>query len=242
MSLPMTFADFAMTEGRFRKHFRKAPPETWNDAMVPLHEFLDLEVDDREGKFPFVWGLDGKNRLMRALVSQELVLSCEERRQFWRQLRGIVGQDRQFDEEAVRNQAKAEMAQKLTAGLFALATGGTAGLGSGLLADFASMGGGNGSGQATGTSTSAAAAGGWEPVWIESPECTACDECLNINPKIFAYNAQKQAMVVDPKGGPYKDIVKAAEKCTAGCIHPGTPFNPAEKDVDKLVARAAKYQ
>jgi pyruvate-ferredoxin/flavodoxin oxidoreductase len=33
--LPMTFADFAATEGRFRKHFRKAPPETWNDAMVP---------------------------------------------------------------------------------------------------------------------------------------------------------------------------------------------------------------
>ncbi len=27
----MTFADFALTEGRFRKHFKKAPPETWND-------------------------------------------------------------------------------------------------------------------------------------------------------------------------------------------------------------------
>ena len=242
MSLPMTFADFAMTEGRFRKHFRKAPPETWNDSMVPLHEFLDTDADDREGKFPFVWGVDGKNRLMRALVSQELVLSCEERRGFWRQLRGIVGLDRQFDEEAVRNQAKAEMAQKLTAGLFALATGGTGGLGSGLLADFAPAGGDNGSGQAAGAGTSGAAAGGWEPVWIESPECTACDECMNINPKIFAYNDQKQAVIVDPKGGPFKDIVKAAEKCTAGCIHPGTPFNPAEKDVDKLVARAAKYQ
>ncbi len=237
MEVPMTFADFAMTEGRFRKHFRKAPPETWNDSMVPLHEFLDLEVDDREGKFPFIWGVDGKNRLMRALVSHELVLSCEERRGFWRQLRGLVGLDNTFDEAAVRQQAQAEIAQKLTSSLLALAMGGA---GAGVLADFAPSQGGNGTGVAAAGAPTAA--GGWEPVWIDSPECTACDECMNINPKLFAYNAQKQAIVLDPKAGPFKDIVKAAEKCTASCIHPGTPFNPAEKDVDKLITRAAKYQ
>ncbi|MFM1891388.1 MAG: hypothetical protein RLZ44_465, partial [Pseudomonadota bacterium] len=82
----------------------------------------------------------------------------------------------------------------------------------------------------------------YEPVWIETPECTSCDECTKINPNIFAYNDQKHATVRNPKGGPYKDIVKAAEKCTAGCIHPGTPWNPAEKDLDKLVKRAEKYQ
>ena len=86
------------------------------------------------------------------------------------------------------------------------------------------------------------AAGDWEPVWVETPECTACDECTTINPKIFAYNDQKKVTVIDPKGGPYRDVVKAAEKCTAGCIHPGTPWNPTEKDLDKLVKRAAKYQ
>ncbi len=237
MEVPMTFADFAMTEGRFRKHFRKAPPETWNDAMVPLHEFLDLDAEEREDKFPFIWGVDGKNRLMRALVSQELVLSCEERRGFWRQLRGLVGLDHTFDEEMVRNQAKAEIAQKLTSSLLALALGGT---GAGVLADLTPSHGGNGTDVAPSGAPGAAA--GWEPVWIESPECTACDECMNINPKMFAYNAQKQAIVLDPKAGPFRDIVKAAEKCTASCIHPGTPFNPTEKDLEKLVARAAKYQ
>ncbi|MCC7276907.1 MAG: 2-oxoacid:acceptor oxidoreductase family protein [Chromatiaceae bacterium] len=237
MEVPMTFADFAMTEGRFRKHFRKAPPETWNDAMVPLHEFLDLDTEEREGKFPFIWGVDGKNRLMRALVSHELVLSCEERRGFWRQLRGLVGLDHTFDEAAVRQQAQAEIAQKLTSSLLALAMGGA---GAGVLADFAPSQGGNGTGVAAAGAPTAA--GGWEPVWIDSPECTACDECMNINPKLFAYNAQKQAIVLDPKAGPFKDIVKAAEKCTASCIHPGTPFNPAEKDVGKLITRAAKYQ
>ena len=41
-------------EGRFRKHFRKAPPETWHDDMLPLAEFIGLEEDDRDGKFPFI--------------------------------------------------------------------------------------------------------------------------------------------------------------------------------------------
>jgi len=35
--------------------------------------------------------------------------------------------------------------------------------------------------------------------------------------------------------------VRAAEKCTAQVIHPGTPLNPNEKDAAKLLARAAKY-
>ena len=33
MTLPMTFADFAVTEVRFRKHFRIAPPDTWMSSL-----------------------------------------------------------------------------------------------------------------------------------------------------------------------------------------------------------------
>ena len=46
----------------------------------------------------------------------------------------------------------------------------------------------------------------------------------------------------DPKGGPFKDIVRSAEKCTAGVIHPGTPANADEPGLEKLIKRAAKYQ
>lgn len=239
MTVPFTFADFAMTEGRFRKHFRKAPPETWNDSMVPLAQLLELAPDEREGLYPYIWGVDGKNRLMRVLVSEELVRSCEERRGFWTQLRGLCGELDKVDVEQVRNQAKAEMAQRLTSSLLAMAGGDPGALA--LLSG--GGGGGNGSGaeRAVGAAL-AGAAGGWEPVWIETPECTACDECTTINSKIFRYNADKKVEVADPKGGPYKDIVKAAEKCTAGCIHPGTPWNLAEPGLDKLVKRAEKYQ
>jgi pyruvate-ferredoxin/flavodoxin oxidoreductase len=79
-------------------------------------------------------------------------------------------------------------------------------------------------------------------VWIETPECTSCDECININPGIFVYNDQGKAIVMNPRGGSFRDIVRAAEKCTAGCLHPGTPPNPSEPDVQKLIKRAEKYQ
>jgi pyruvate-ferredoxin/flavodoxin oxidoreductase len=79
MELPMTFADFAATEGRFGKQFRKAPPETWNDDMLPMAEFIGLGKDEREGKFPFIWATDQKNRLTRLLATEELVRATEER-------------------------------------------------------------------------------------------------------------------------------------------------------------------
>ena len=77
---------------------------------------------------------------------------------------------------------------------------------------------------------------------IDSAQCTACDECMKINAKIFAYNDQKKAYIKDPKGGPYRDLVRAAEKCTAQVIHPGMPADRSEKDIDKLIKRAKKYQ
>ncbi|KHF26446.1 pyruvate:ferredoxin oxidoreductase-like protein, alpha subunit [Solemya velum gill symbiont] len=127
MDVPMTFADFAMTEGRFRKNFRQAPPETWNDSMIQLHEFIDLDEDERDGMFPYIWGVDGKNRLMRVLVSQEMVKSTEERRSFWRQLKSLAGVDQVVNMDEVKLTAKAEVAQQLTATLMGMAAGRPAG-------------------------------------------------------------------------------------------------------------------
>jgi pyruvate-ferredoxin/flavodoxin oxidoreductase len=225
MTLPMTFADFALTEGRFAKQFRKAPQEAWNDDMVLLADFLKLSEDEREGKFPFIWGVDKKNRLMRVMVSEELVLSCEERQHFWQQLKDVAGLNvATVDTEAIANQARAELLSKLSASL--------ATFGAGVPADAPA---------ATVAAAPAARADGYEPVYIDTPECTACDECTKLAPKVFQYNADKKATVINPQGAKFADLVKAAEKCTAGCLHPGTPWNMNEPGVDKLIARAAKY-
>ena len=77
--------------------------------------------------------------------------------------------------------------------------------------------------------------------YIETARCTSCDECININKKLFAYNDAKQAYIKDPKAGSFAEIVQAAEKCTAEIIHPGTPLNPKEKDLEKWIKRAAPF-
>ena len=240
MELPLTFADFAITEGRFRKQFRKAPPETWNDDMVPLAEFIDLDKADQEGLYPYIWAVDPKERLMRVLVSGELVNSTIERRDFWRQLKSLAGVDQVVDVAQIANAAKVDMAQQITSSLLAMA-GGVNNTNNTNGADLGALLGSNGAGSAT-TATPVAAPEDYEPVWIETPECTACDECTDLNPSIFAYNQDGQAIVVDPKAGPFIDIVKAAEKCTAEVIHPGTPFDPNEPNLDRLIKRAEKFQ
>jgi len=224
MTLPFTFADFALTEGRFAKQFKKAPPETWNDDMVLLADFLKLDADARDGKYPFIWAVDKKQRLMRVLVSQEMVNACEERQHFWRQLKDVAAIGKSAgDEQVIADRVRRELIAQLSAGLSGGAPAPQAAA-------------------ATVTATAPAAnAENYEAVWIDTPECTACDECMNINPKVFAYNDAKKAIVIDPKAGTYLEIVKAAEKCTAGMIHPGTPWNSNEPNLDKLLARAAKF-
>lgn len=228
LDLPVTFADFAATEARFAKHFRKAPPETWNDAMIPLAELLAMPADERGGRFPYIWATDPKGRLMRLVVAEELVRASEERLQFWRQLKDVTGKA-PVDEAVLTERVRADLMQRISASL------GFAGAASPAAAIPGAAQ------QPAAPAASNGVAADYEPCWVDSPECSACDECTMLAPGVFAYNAQRQAIVVNPKGAKFADIVKVAEKCTAGCLHPGTPWNLAEPGLDKLRARAAKY-
>lgn len=234
MELPMTFADFALTEARFRKHFRKVPRDAWNENMVPLAEFLEMDASDREDKFPFIWAVDRKQTLSRVLVAKRIVESCEERRDFWILLRGIAGYQPEKPEPVdMEQKIRAEVVGKIAQGLMKLAGGNGGGI-----IDLA-MG-----APAAATTAAAPAApsnGEYMAPWLETENCTSCDECTKLNPKIFAYNKDKKAYILNPDGGPYSDLVKAAEKCTAQVIHPGLPKDKTEKDIDKWVKRGEKF-
>jgi len=77
--------------------------------------------------------------------------------------------------------------------------------------------------------------------WLDSAECTACDECTRINDAIFAYGADGKAFIKNAAGGPYSDLVRAAEKCTARVIHPGLPADRSAPDIAKWIKRGEKY-
>ena len=42
--LPFTFADFALCDRRCASHFARVPRERWNDAMLPVAEWLALDA------------------------------------------------------------------------------------------------------------------------------------------------------------------------------------------------------
>jgi ferredoxin len=82
----------------------------------------------------------------------------------------------------------------------------------------------------------------FDEAYIETPRCTSCDECTAINPRMFAYNADKQAYIADVNAGTFRELVLAAEKCPVKIIHPGKPTNNDEPHLDELVARAEAFQ
>jgi ferredoxin len=77
--------------------------------------------------------------------------------------------------------------------------------------------------------------------WIETARCTTCNECTNLNGRMFVYDENKQAYIKDPLAGTFAQMVQAAERCPAGIIHPGDPLNPKEKDLEKWIERAKPF-
>ncbi|MEX2046790.1 MAG: ferredoxin, partial [Chloroflexota bacterium] len=86
----------------------------------------------------------------------------------------------------------------------------------------------------------AAAPSSDEP-YIETPRCTTCNECVNLNPRAFAYNENRQAFLKDPQAATYKELVEAAENCQVAIIHPGKPRDPSELGLADLIARAEQF-
>jgi pyruvate-ferredoxin/flavodoxin oxidoreductase len=243
LDLPLTFADFAASEGRFRKHFRAVPEEAWHEGMVPLVDYLELDASAREDKLPYIWHLLPGGELGRLLVSADLVASCEDRRDFWRLLRALATRPGVGESErhALVEQVRSEMVNRLSQSLLQLAAGGAApatapaapAADSGPTAERAAV---------PGATPEAGGDSGYVAPWIETQSCSACDECTHINSRMFAYNSAGKAFIKDPNAGPYSDLVKAAERCKEGIIHPGMPRDRSDPDVVRWIARAEKYR
>jgi pyruvate-ferredoxin/flavodoxin oxidoreductase len=247
MEIPTTFVDFAVTETRFRKHFRKVPRDAWNEDMVLVSEYLDLDEDDREAKVPYVWALDAKQQLSRLLVAPAMVESAKERRDFWVMLRALAETEAPVaatDEAQIESRVRQEVVQKIASGLMGLVSGSEALDINAMLESAPAVPESAEPPPLAAVETPAPrpeASGDYMAPWIDTDECTACDECIMINPQIFEYNADKKAVIKNPDGGPYRDLVKSAEKCTAQVIHPGLPRDRSDKDIDKWIKRGSKY-
>lgn len=296
---PMTTADWAASEGRFKKHFR---PANDKDTLVPFAEYLAMSVKERGDSVPYINALDSKNGLRKMQASHPIVQLAEDRLRLWAQLREMSGDklsgsardavsadmESEFDARvaALKMEHDAKIlelrtvypqivARRMAEGL--LRTGDGSQTVQELLTKAQSMealepiafngdadlfGGGGAATAAPVKSAPAATAaaapaatpapaaavaveeddddGGMEP-YIDSERCTSCNECINVNKKLFIYNDMQQAEIGDASAGTFQQLVKAAEACPVEIIHPGAPLNPKEKDVAKWMKRAEPF-
>ena len=71
--------------------------------------------------------------------------------------------------------------------------------------------------------------------------CSPINECTDLNNRMFACDANKQATIADINAGTYRELVEAAESCQVSIIHPGKPRNPNEPGIAELLKRAAPF-
>jgi pyruvate-ferredoxin/flavodoxin oxidoreductase len=90
MTTPLTPAEFALGEVRFKKQFRKLTGDAEANA-VPIAEFVELSEADRPGKVPFVYATDDDKRLIKVACSLAIVALVEERRRHWSILQDLAG-------------------------------------------------------------------------------------------------------------------------------------------------------
>lgn len=268
MNVAFTFADFAALEPEFNRCFLQVPPAYWSDDLVPYADFLKLSPPDAYRKIPFIWMIDAEGWLQKVAVSHLLVWYGQERLDFWHFIQEIGGinnyhvaraVDRAREEfeklkvadmaalsrshgeeiQRVRETTAREAMEKLSAILLDLDS--LAALPMAKPAPVSTV-------EEKEETPSPAVT---EPVaveeavsaepWIETFRCTSCNECININPNCFKYDGNKQAVIADASAATFAQLVAAAEKCPAKCIHPGAPLNPNEPGLDDLVKRAAAF-
>ena len=77
--------------------------------------------------------------------------------------------------------------------------------------------------------------------YIETPRCSSCNECIQLNGRMFKYNENKQAYIADASAGTFRELVEAAESCQVSIIHPGLPRRQDEPGLEELLQRAAAF-
>ena len=229
-NLAFTIVDFAACDPRCAKYFAKVPREKWNGDMVPVSEFLAREPKDLTEKVPCLLMVDRDNRLQKVIVSDRLVREARRNVEAWRSLQELGGVHNSHAAILLERERKiwAEQAKPAVEAQPAAAVSASAAAAPAAAA-------------AAPTVAEAAPEKSSDEPYIETPRCTTCNECTQINDKMFGYDSNKQASIINPDAGTYRQLVEAAENCQISIIHPGKPRNPNEPGLDELMKRAEAF-
>jgi hypothetical protein len=225
-SIAFSFADFAAGHDSQATFFRPVHEKDWHDDMHPLADCLTEGTARNPERSAYILMIDDNDQLYRVVVAQPVVEAALRCRDVWCGLQELGGVNNSHARAALK-QAKAvqaaEPASKEEAAVpppLAPETKAEA---------------------ETKVDAAVVAVDFGPDPWIETPRCTTCNECTEINAQMFAYDDNMQASIADPDAGSYRQLVEAAESCQVCIIHPGQPRNPDEPGLEELLERAADF-
>lgn len=228
-----TLVDFAAQFPEFIGRFACIHHDDWTDDLVPVSEFLALPEARKADKVPYVPLIDGDNTLYRGVVSEKLLDAAERCLTAWHNLQELAGINNSHAASAVARAKEvweekyvpkaAEPEAKAEAAVAAPAPAAP-----------------ETEKQVPEPEEKIAPSSSDDP-WIETIRCTSCNECTQVNDRMFAYDGEKRAYIADPDAGTYRELVEAAETCQVAIIHPGKPRNPDEPGLEELLERAAPF-
>lgn len=211
LELPFTVADLALCDPRRAAHLALATDGRWDGTLVSVTDALDLDVRST-GRVPSVRAVDSGGRLRDVLVDERLLQATRHAAHAWRRL--IELDDLKADRAVAAPAAASEPVALIGAAA-----------------------------EQAPAPPAAAAPADRDPdqPWIDTARCSTCNECTQLNPRMFAYNADRQAYIKDISAGTYRELVEAAESCQVAIIHPGRPRDASEPGLAELLERAAPY-
>jgi pyruvate-ferredoxin/flavodoxin oxidoreductase len=208
ITTPLTPAEFALGEVRFKKQFRTLSPEL-EPVAVPIDQYVDLPPAQRGAAVPYVLATDENRHLTKVVCSASIVALVEERRRYWQTLQYLSGEHEdqltathrsalqtlkaQYDEALQQRESSLDdIAQAMSE----LAASSRAPAGFGSAFSIAPSGGG-GTGAAAAAAPAASAVGVIPgPVYLDPADealCNDCGTCYQELPQFF----EKVTVVID---------------------------------------------
>jgi len=224
-----TLMDFAACDARYAEHFAAVPRAGRGVKLVPAAECVQREAKGVPDQLPSLLMVDDGDRVHHAIVDDWLLREARRCHEAWRSLQELGGIRNSHAERLLaRERQIQEEKRAATAPAPAAVTAAPAAVSPAAAAPEAAP-------------AEAAPARSPDEPYIETPRCSSCDECIQLNNKMFAYDENKQARIVDASAGTYRQLVEAAESCQVAIIHPGKPKNPSEPGLDELLKRAEAF-
>ena len=227
--LPFTLIDFVACDPRYSKHFSLVPRTHWNDTLTPVGTAVAQERRGSPDSVPCLMMVGGEDKLQKVIVDEKLIREARRCRSMWNSLQELGGIHNSHAEQLLASERKIweeALAKSAEATKPAVAAPAAAAV----VAP-----------EAAAEAVEQEAERSPDEAYIETSRCSTCNECVQLNGKMFAYDGNQQAYVADVGAGTYAQLVEAAENCQVSIIHPGKPRNPNEAGLDELLKRAELF-